>query len=93
MYHAIFFSIDWDYQREWNFETIKEAENYIAKIWSRWFFYPLCYVCTDKYLIKENGKRWRTIRTILLYLSGSYNADKEYDECELQYLYDSINNF
>lgn len=89
MYKAIFFSLDWDYQTEWEFQTIEEAQDYINDIGSRWIFYPLAFVATDKYIITSKGRRKisRVCNTI-----KSISENNILDDDSIVWIYDAIEN-
>jgi len=50
-YRAIAFSPDGDYITEGNFKTVDEAWSHISDWGSRWYFYPLTGVATEKTVV------------------------------------------
>lgn len=52
-YNVIFFSIDGEYQKEKEFDTIEEAGRYINNIGSRWFFYPFPYIVKGNKIVES----------------------------------------
>jgi len=68
-YNVLFLSFDGDSQKEGNFNEISEAWDYVNDIGSKWYFYPFCFVVSNK-TIKDApdllpffiGKRITTVK-------------------------------
>lgn len=74
-YKIICMGFDGEYQRENpEFETIDKAWDYANNLGSKWFFYPFCFVATEKTIIDATiknliGKRIKTVQRIFNELS------------------------
>jgi hypothetical protein len=73
-YYAILFSFDGDYQKESpQFDEISKVWDYINNLGSKWYFYPFCFVASNKtiqdapdLLTGLIGKRITTIKKLFI---------------------------
>ena len=87
MYQAKLFSFDGESVTDFrDKKTKQEVWNRINDMGSRWIFYPLCFVATDKTIVDTpdgleflRGKR---IKTVIKYLEMQWN-DRKDEICEL----------
>lgn len=72
-YQAVLFAPDGDKVTDFkNQPTIKDVWDLIENMGSKWFFYPLCFVATEKTIVSApngfkffEGKRIETVKKIL----------------------------
>lgn len=81
-YKAILFHPEGDFVTDFNNNTeISDVWECIGNMGSRWIFYPICFVCTDKTIVDTpegmeflRGKR---VKTVAKYLSQKWAENKE----------------
>jgi hypothetical protein len=87
MYKALFMAFDGSKVSEGNFETIAEAWDYINDCGSRWYFFPFCFVATEKTIAAafDGGERFerkhiKTVQKIFAAESEKVDYDCGVDE-------------
>ena len=86
-YKAILFHPEGDFVTDFQRESIQEVWEEISEMGSRWIFYPIPFVCTDKTIVDcpdclehLKGKR---IKTVQAHIKNQWeNGDKD-DICEI----------
>lgn len=78
-YKALLFHPDGDYVTDFrDRDTIEEVWDEIADMGSRWFFYPLCFVATDKTIADApdqlRGMKGKRISTIQKYFRDTWKG-------------------
>jgi MoaA/NifB/PqqE/SkfB family radical SAM enzyme len=84
MYKAILFHPEGDYVTDFsNSETVEEVWDRVADMGSRWIFYPIVFVATDKTIVSTpehlEHLQGRRIRTVKRYIEDVWNTgDKDF---------------
>jgi len=86
MYQAILFHPDGDYVTDFKRNSVLEVQHEISEMGSRWFFYPIAFVGTDKTIVDApEGLEWmkrRRIKTIQNFFSSTWPNKKD-EICEV----------
>lgn len=89
MYTVHLFALDWEHKQEWTFKTINEAEDYINNLGSKWIFFPLVFVGTNKYILTKKSKR--KVNTVSSYIIDIVE-NNHIDDDSLPWIHSDIYN-
>ena len=83
MYQAILFHPEGDYVTDFKKDTKQEVWESIADMGSRWIFYPIPFVATDKTIVSvcEPSLQWmegKRITTIKKYFNTRWKEDADF---------------
>ena len=95
-YRAILFAPDGDFVTDFRSDTKEEVWDKVNDMGSRWIFYPIVFVATDKSIVDSNGVehlQGKRIATVQKYIADRWEQEQGFitdalnEGVPLEYIY------